>query len=254
MPAQVGYEIRYAAFLDILGFRGLIDESADSASDVEVADVLRVIDWHPPVAKGMVLLGDIGDIADSAHRKTHFSDSIAISAARTPQGLLYLVHHIELIAFELLKLGRICRGGVARGALYHDGDRVFGPVMLDAYDLESQHAIYPRVILSKDIVAEIGTWSGPKRVVMNRMTQDCADGWRMIHPVLIALRAVEPAAARGSSWHRLLSGIRGKFQKQLGSARATDPCRHAKRPRVSASKKLEWILEYLDNVMRPYES
>ena len=253
MPDEVGYEIRYAAFLDILGFRGLINESEDPASEVSVAEVLRVIDWHPPVVKGMILLGDLGDIADSAHRLTHFSDSIAISTAMKPQGLLHLVHHVELIAFELLKLGRICRGGVARGALYHEGRRVFGPGMLDAYDLESQHAIYPRVILSEDIVAEIETWSGPKRVVVDRMTQDCADGWRMIHPVPIPLRAVDPAAARGSSWHRVLSGIRGEFQKQLESARAIDPCQHAIRQRVSASKKVKWILGYLDAVMHPYE-
>lgn len=39
------------------------------------------------------------------------------------------------------------RGAVTIGLLHHDEDIVFGPALNRAYELESRHAIFPRIIL-----------------------------------------------------------------------------------------------------------
>jgi hypothetical protein len=41
------------------------------------------------------------------------------------------------------------RGGIAKGALHHSKNAVFGPAFLDAYHLEQNIAKYPRVVVDQ---------------------------------------------------------------------------------------------------------
>ncbi len=44
----------------------------------------------------------------------------------------------------------LIRGGIAIGNLYHNDDIVFGKALNDAYYLESECAIFPRIILTEE--------------------------------------------------------------------------------------------------------
>lgn len=55
-----------------------------------------------------------------------------------------------------MKLGCLIRGGIATGSLYHAKGVVYGPALLEAYELESQFAQQPRIILSEETVRIIG--------------------------------------------------------------------------------------------------
>ncbi len=48
--------------------------------------------------------------------------------------------------------GIMIRGGVTIGDLYHRNNIVYGPAMIEAYRLESKCAIYPRIIMSEDML------------------------------------------------------------------------------------------------------
>ncbi|MTK10722.1 MAG: hypothetical protein F8N39_00965 [Clostridiaceae bacterium] len=58
---------------------------------------------------------------------------------------------IAYLAEEALHLGMLIRGGATIGPLFHANGVVFGEAMVDAFLLESNVAVYPRVVLSKKI-------------------------------------------------------------------------------------------------------
>ena len=96
-----------------------------------------------------------------------FSDHLVISypteALRTWAGERYLgavcLHPaqrlIALLAAETMKLGLLIRGGATVGPLYHTGGVVVGQAMIEAYELESRVAIYPRIPVSRKLYAQL---------------------------------------------------------------------------------------------------
>ncbi len=100
-------------------------------------------------------------------RSQSFSDTnIWFTPASDENGVQYVNQITNLvmgIAFShllALSRGTACRGGIAIGcgtdALgktdISQGDEVYGPVLWEAYQLENTHAIYPRVVVSDDLV------------------------------------------------------------------------------------------------------
>lgn len=54
-----------------------------------------------------------------------------------------------------LRIGVLIRGGFSFGPLYHENGVVFGEAMVDAYQLESKHAVHPRVLVSDRIIERL---------------------------------------------------------------------------------------------------
>jgi hypothetical protein len=55
--------------------------------------------------------------------------------------------------FELTRRGFYTRGAITVGDIYMDEHLVFGPGLIDAYDLETKVAVHPRVVLSGGAVS-----------------------------------------------------------------------------------------------------
>lgn len=139
------YRNAIVTFLDVLGFRSLIkDESAEAIDSI----LEKMSKYAAPTA-------DPDD--DPYHpATTTFSDcvmriSFTDSEANSDYqiGLLFY----ELLALvhaqsELIDNDVIVRGGVAFGDIFYQDQRVFGPAMVDAYELESKKAIFPRIVVS----------------------------------------------------------------------------------------------------------
>ena len=72
-----------------------------------------------------------------------------------PAGLVFY-ETIDLLHAqgELLNQGILIRGGIAYGDIYFDKNRIYGPALNHAYELESKYAIYPRIVLSPDLIKE----------------------------------------------------------------------------------------------------
>lgn len=162
------YQNRFIAFLDILGFSDIIKRTALSPPVISIETIISALDVPEPAGKGKLIIGNVGDISKSDHKITQFSDSVVISTEFSKAGLLYLIDHIERIAFSFLKIGFLCRGGVAKGSLIHEENMVFGPAMIEAYKLESKEAICPRIILSKDVEKFIASMDGGEKTVIER--------------------------------------------------------------------------------------
>ena len=77
---------------------------------------------------------------------------------RAGDELLQLGLLLESVASYQLNLanrGIFVRGGVTRGPLYMDGRVVIGQGLVDAYQIESEEAVTPRVVIAESIADEI---------------------------------------------------------------------------------------------------
>lgn len=129
-------------FLDLLGVREMSGSS-------EARKHLRAIE--------QAISGSYGDFlrADSPWPAAFFSDTLVLAAPilSKPEehaaisGLLGQAARLQL---ELIGQGFFARGGLAIGQFHIHNGLIFGPALVGAYELESTHAVHPRVILDRD--------------------------------------------------------------------------------------------------------
>lgn len=138
------YSLRYVAFIDILGFSEIVTKSATSDRQAKaLATILTGLANRPP-------LPPPDNAAAYDFKAQLFSDSIVLSVVNHVDALTYLLKRATELSLELLPLGFLLRGGVARGLLYHEQATMFGPAFLEAYLLEKEIATYPRIIVGRE--------------------------------------------------------------------------------------------------------
>lgn len=148
--ARAGRSYTYCAvgFVDTLGAKTFAD------SDTFLNALAYMVDLQNKVAQAQP-----GD----AVRTVYFSDNIGASipltgldaagAKRAVCQLLRLLAGIQL--YYLRDFGILCRGGVAVGDCFHSQNMIFGPALVEAYQLESS-AVSPRIAVSDEVAALAG--------------------------------------------------------------------------------------------------
>jgi hypothetical protein len=135
---SISYHDRYCAFVDILGFRQLIERLN---KDVNQFDALRNLLARVHGTGS----GPSSVVSNADFRAQSISDAVAISTAPTQNGLADIFRALQLLAVDLLVEGYFIRGAVVRAPLYHDDRMVFGRALIQAYSFESEVAKYPRI-------------------------------------------------------------------------------------------------------------
>jgi hypothetical protein len=139
------YPERSVAFMDILGFAQLIDRIGSEPPLHQ--KVKQALTWVNHMRESSLK----PNTAQSALQFGVFSDSVVISSEiHELHSLIWSVLHLQA---ELLGIGVLLRGGIAKGRLVHSGNLIYGEGMLRAYELESRVAVYPRVIIEDELVA-----------------------------------------------------------------------------------------------------
>lgn len=149
----------YCVFADFLGFKHLILEAIKQGKEVEV--FRRFVDEIEPEIERIIN-------PDPKHESEEFprswdakvfTDNVVLGyALRSDRGEQEFGHAItQLVEFQyaVALKGFFVRGGWAVGNLFMNRNTVFGGSLLDAYELESTKAMFPRIILSdgmKDLV------------------------------------------------------------------------------------------------------
>jgi len=142
---EASYSERYCAFIDILGFGGLIsDVDREKVSVGEIHRVLSVVHAAPRTQRPQG--------ADLRHQS--ISDAIALSAAANAAGFDAICTAAEELSRRLLRSGYFARGGLTKGRLYHDYNMVFGPALIEAYRLEREVAKFPRILIPRSVAAD----------------------------------------------------------------------------------------------------
>jgi hypothetical protein len=90
----------------------------------------------------------------SRYRTAFFSDTLVLAAPivrGTDDALLIrgLMQHATWLQNALIAEGFFVRGGLSLGSLHVSDHVLFGPALVEAYDLESRAAVYPRIVLSR---------------------------------------------------------------------------------------------------------
>ncbi len=253
---MASYTDRFVGFIDILGFKDLIDRSSAQNPEVTVDSIREALQPPKPAAEGQIVLGQIGDISKSGHLQTTFSDSVVISTEPTQTGLVHLVNHCERIARKLLDFGHLCRGGIARGELYHESDgTALGPAMLEAYELEQTAPGYPRILLDEKVSSFARQINEPG---FHRMLRKDQDGKCMVHilrlPSLLYNEGKLNARRTGdTSAAAVADSIRSKIvivvDREIARLGAASARPQKEKQKIGALEKWEWFKRYVDRVL-----
>ena len=170
MSTHIDYSDRIVAFIDCLGFKQKVVESAKNKDLVASLRLMHII-----INSGLHAEPQFD------FQVLQFSDSLVLSTAPSVEALWFLVQHVRARVSNVLHLGMLFRGGIAIGPVIHQGAMAFGPGYLEAYELKSRIAINPRVILSRRAIqvadraaaANPGSWQAQ---YLNRYLRRDDDG------------------------------------------------------------------------------
>ncbi|EEY89244.1 hypothetical protein HMPREF0017_02216 [Acinetobacter lwoffii SH145] len=154
--STVHYEKRIVAFIDILGFKSLIEETQQP--DCAAKKINNIKQAFDLIYKMLAEHYDVEQIKQVKY--STFSDCIVFSfPARQTNSLFFALLPLIWLQAELVwKHDILLRGVMTIGEIYHDDKIVFGPAMVEAYELETKKAIYPRIILDPKIKTEYTLW------------------------------------------------------------------------------------------------
>lgn len=207
-----GYRECYVAFLDILGFKSLLERSTLEPQVVQQLADLTTTTAQPGSGRKQTSLGPC------LMQTRAFSDCIVVftpagpreEEPHHPNPLAQLLFMVRYLHDRILDLGACMRGGVTKGPMYWhpawsnalrrapQGGRgslplAFGLGLAEAYVLESKKAQHPRVALSEELAREIrhvgvgarpfGEGDGPRR--LDAFLRDDGDGIAyldLLHP------------------------------------------------------------------------
>ncbi len=155
---EIKYSKRMFAFLDILGFERLVNESRRNPELVgKIANILKrskQIALSTLKAKLTILKVD-----PSQYLYRAFSDTSVISGPYVSHDdLSFISMWIMYYQYFMWKEEKyFVRGAVVYGDIYYDEDVIFGPALVDAYHIESDEgkAVWPRVLISESLLNKV---------------------------------------------------------------------------------------------------
>lgn len=172
MRKNIDFQNRIVAFVDILGFKNLIKDSENDMSKLEL--IYKVLNFLKNREKIEEWDLKFVEIEEDAQRKgienfkinekimvTAFSDSIVISIKIDDETKINelastLISNLSHIGSILMRNNILIRGAITLGKLIHEENgTIAGSALIEAYELESNYANYPRIILSDRLITKL---------------------------------------------------------------------------------------------------
>lgn len=153
---SINYEPAIVTFIDILGFRSLLDTR--SAEEI-LGYLKRLKQFAKPsdhegledeVAAGIVNRAYAEAVSDAIVRVRPYDRELRDGA------LFWELLDLLFIQLEMIGVGILIRAGVTTGDIHvgEEGDPIFGPALRNAYDIESKKAIYPRIAIDSAVIRQ----------------------------------------------------------------------------------------------------
>ena len=133
---------RYFAFVDLLGYRVLIERDLRSGSST----------LREKLTASFAALTHVND-ADVKLRA--ISDSIFITLNNDALGFQYFAEVVRDLQIAFLKNGLLVRGGISFNEHFENGNVTYSPALIDAYRLESSGAFFPRVVIHDSVIEKL---------------------------------------------------------------------------------------------------
>lgn len=149
---NIEFENRAVAFIDVLGFKSVVDSSMqDQKKLCELSELITVLESIVPNLNGTV---DQSVPKELIPKHIYISDSIILSAPLRSDaiprycGLSTLVMRVIQISHILLLKGYLIRGGISVGNVWHTDSNIVGVTYQEAYQIETETKV-PRIELSQ---------------------------------------------------------------------------------------------------------
>lgn len=137
---MIGY--RYFAFLDLLGYRELIERDLKTGQT----------DLKDKLTAAFDAMHDVNE-ADVGLKA--ISDSIFVSLNNTDFGFTFFAGVLQALQRSFLRNGLLLRGGVAFAAHFENSKVTYSPALVEAYKLESQRAFFPRILIHEGVIGKL---------------------------------------------------------------------------------------------------
>ncbi|RPH31973.1 MAG: hypothetical protein EHM93_11230 [Bacteroidales bacterium] len=183
MEQEYIYRKRAVAFLDVLGFRQkLIDFEKEA-----LANHLTHFDDanNENLNNGQYISSKANDFINTfkkaitkldveKYKYYLFSDNICITSIRetSTADLQDLLLVITELYFEFAQKGYFLRGGIDYGLFIDEKELAVGIPLANAYELETKVAVYPRIILSTNLVNEFQAFNNKGEKVFDYLYSD----------------------------------------------------------------------------------
>jgi hypothetical protein len=150
---KINFENRAVAFIDVLGFKDLVNNACKNATSMN--NLQSLIELLSSVVPALDKTVDNSVPARLIPEHTYISDTIILSApisddtVTSYNGLEILVMRCIQLTHYFLRSGYLLRGGIAVGKVWHEKSNIVGPGYHDAYLLEEKED-KPRIVLSEN--------------------------------------------------------------------------------------------------------
>ncbi|WP_214803447.1 hypothetical protein [Exiguobacterium sp. ERU656] len=153
MVLDYKYENKILIFFDVLGFKEMVQKKYLNKPEKikEILTTMHVLATGSYKSDLIVFSDSVVNIIDrnpkySEHGQT-FSTYLNI--------ILNDIATIQLNMFTLH--GVLIRGSIVMGDIVYERENnlLFGPALIDAYELESKYSIYPRFLLGHSIISQL---------------------------------------------------------------------------------------------------
>ena len=151
MDEPNNYAEKYLAFIDILGFKGIVRSQSSEWIINNIYNEIRKVEVliHSDLLKNM--------LPQTTCNQLEFvliSDSITISIQKDlPLALETLISACIMLQRMFIRKEQpiLMRGAITTGNYFHYDQMTFGPALSNAYILESNVAIFPRILIDKSV-------------------------------------------------------------------------------------------------------
>jgi hypothetical protein len=148
---NVEFREKFVAFLDVLGFKALV-EAAEKGASGSLDKVLGVLQdfGSPDHRRKFEIHGP--KVCPQSHylqrsldfRVTQVSDSLVVSSEVSPAGAINLINHCWALVLLLLHDGFMCRGYINLGTISHTSENFIGSGYQKAYENEGNVKAFKR--------------------------------------------------------------------------------------------------------------
>lgn len=216
---------RLLVYLDILGWSEIVrDETLAGAAASAMLDVQS--EKHAWEMAGAVAR------AEPIVQMSEFSDCVVLSCDVTSQAARQqLLTRACRLYIWWLERGFLCRGAVVVGRLVHVEHVIYGAALVDAYRIERELAIYPRIVVREADLDRIGSGQ------LLRMD----DGVPFLNPLVGWFVPVQPSTNLVNQ--ATIRTQHGRWRTELARLKM------ASSPSVKDAKviaKYEWLVRYLE--------
>lgn len=137
--SNVDLDYSIVAFVDILGFSEMVKNDCENYNGAfKYFEILKKIN------------SDTKAINECS--VTQFSDSVIFSLPLSVQNFQKMIKILAEYQKELFYNSIICRGAISYGKHFEEKEFMFSQGLIEAYQLECKEAIYPRIVLSKNLL------------------------------------------------------------------------------------------------------